>query len=936
MGLLEESQQLIQSPEFSQLGPSSQVSLYRRLLTKHEPDFAGLQDHEQEQLAQKFMTEQMPGTFEGLGQKALDVGKAAVGMVPGIGGGIEGYQSATAHEPANNWLRAFTAVADAVGGEPYQGMEKIDEQLSDPIQRMVMGAGRDVATMIGVGGVAGQLGIGERVAARLGYGTADVLAGKAFLETSAQTASRVANQAASVATINRYVTHAVDNLTAGEMFGILNATERGELHPMEDLVYQPLMIAGIGVGLMGAGGMLKRFGKQAVADGLKGLQESPELAAHVQDAQRVAASVAKANGITPEAAADVTYRAALGPLTPDEGAFVKMGLMRDPELMRTQMGQHLVRMQRDIVLEPNFTPREEGPLHVQYEPMKDGAHLADDRLRRDRTIVLDSDEDLIAFGNKWRDGDVHVMSATGPEGKFATMGQLRQEVGTPYTPKEDMAPPVVAQPGQQEFNLGGRAGPQVRYAEGAAGPGTQGDLFQTVIYKASGEQIGGVWRSIREAPEMPRQLEYKPRDPFAPMTEEEIGPYGGSRPAQPAEPQFGAGATQRPTGSQPAPIVNNASGESAASVEAVKRVKAEKRQGLQRVKVDARSGKMTPLLSVDAVDVMPQPHEFTATVDAKGNVKILDKGAKANPAMIKAAVEKIKRLRKEPIKMTDKEQKATLYDAIDDNPHALPPTEAVAAGEPPAPALPERPIDTGPYAVGTYVQVPGAGSPQQVIDVRRDVNAVMIGKKWWSYDPTTGALGSPLKSKKLTMPGSTVGAERLKGAPQLKTEDVKELFVLLKAGEPLIIEHNGQLGSMRYDPLDPQGTVLMRGLGDVGIDIPAGLGMVQEMVKAGDMKIYNTRAMTPEQLVPLAQQLKADATKMAEASRQMMAKDPDTAVHMTASSLHSEMSGEIVDRLLSQKLGEAYKTIPPEMEADYQRRLTEAVDEGTFNPCKKR
>jgi hypothetical protein len=79
---------------------------------------------------------------------------------------------------------------------------------------------------------------------------------------------------------------------------------------------------------------------------------------------------------------------------------------------------------------------------------------------------------------------------------------------------------------------------------------------------------------------------------------------------------------------EPTKLAANASGESAASQEGINRAAAEKSQGLQRVKIDTRSGKETPLHGVDAVDIRPQPHEVIVQRGPKGET-LLDKGEKA-------------------------------------------------------------------------------------------------------------------------------------------------------------------------------------------------------------------------------------------------------------------------------------------------------------------
>lgn len=72
----------------------------------------------------------------------------------------------------------------------------------------------------------------------------------------------------------------------------------------------------------------------------------------------------------------------------------------------------------------------------------------------------------------------------------------------------------------------------------------------------------------------------------------------------------------------------NASGESSASMEAINRVASEKLGKSQRIKIDTRSGKETPLHGVDAVDVKPGDHDVIVQRTPKGET-LLDKGSKA-------------------------------------------------------------------------------------------------------------------------------------------------------------------------------------------------------------------------------------------------------------------------------------------------------------------
>jgi hypothetical protein len=74
----------------------------------------------------------------------------------------------------------------------------------------------------------------------------------------------------------------------------------------------------------------------------------------------------------------------------------------------------------------------------------------------------------------------------------------------------------------------------------------------------------------------------------------------------------------------------NASGESAASQEAINRVASEQRQGIKRFRIDTRSGNEIPLTGVDAVDARPGQYDVIVERSPKGET-VLDSGPKSRP-----------------------------------------------------------------------------------------------------------------------------------------------------------------------------------------------------------------------------------------------------------------------------------------------------------------
>jgi hypothetical protein len=86
-----------------------------------------------------------------------------------------------------------------------------------------------------------------------------------------------------------------------------------------------------------------------------------------------------------------------------------------------------------------------------------------------------------------------------------------------------------------------------------------------------------------------------------------------------------------PPGAIPQIELNNASGESSASMEAINRASSERRANVSRVKIDTRSGKETPLIGTDAVDAKAGPYERIVKRQPGKPDQVLDQGEKAKP-----------------------------------------------------------------------------------------------------------------------------------------------------------------------------------------------------------------------------------------------------------------------------------------------------------------
>ncbi len=75
----------------------------------------------------------------------------------------------------------------------------------------------------------------------------------------------------------------------------------------------------------------------------------------------------------------------------------------------------------------------------------------------------------------------------------------------------------------------------------------------------------------------------------------------------------------------------NASGESAASQEAINRASSEKATGTKRVRIDTRSGAETPIIGAEAVDAKASPYDVIVQRTPGKPEVLLDSGARARP-----------------------------------------------------------------------------------------------------------------------------------------------------------------------------------------------------------------------------------------------------------------------------------------------------------------
>jgi hypothetical protein len=103
-----------------------------------------------------------------------------------------------------------------------------------------------------------------------------------------------------------------------------------------------------------------------------------------------------------------------------------------------------------------------------------------------------------------------------------------------------------------------------------------------------------------------------------------------SAPKKPGSAKTGPVSPTKPPMTPPTQVSVGASGESAASLEAINRLQSEKNRGIGRFRIDTRSGQETPLIGVDAIDA--RPGKFDVIIErSKNGQLILDSGPQARP-----------------------------------------------------------------------------------------------------------------------------------------------------------------------------------------------------------------------------------------------------------------------------------------------------------------
>ncbi len=423
MPLPEEQQRLnnlnrvIRDPGFGGLGPADQLDIFREHLASQDAGFAGLTPDEQSTVAGDLLRQMKPGW----GETAADVAS----VVPIVGGAIHGYRSAQAGEPG----RYFTEKTFGASEDPIA--RAFQEGARDAVETVLMGAGASVAIKYA----------GAKLLTPLAEGVTGALA-----KVGAEEATTLAAQIGKSAVARKYAGLLATDITAGVMLGGVSAMERGEVKPFEDFVETPLGVGILSLGFLGLGRAAQKFGQfrtQRILQGLEGLNDSGFAKFVNEDGPAFVNAVKKKTGMTTEEAATFAEKVATQPVYGPEAKMIRDLLKAQPELLHTEVGQHILRMQRDAVLrtEVKFNDK---PLTIHYEPTVDAPEFGFQK-RWDKTETNLTPERMQQLIDAHKAGMIHIQNI---EGKFNEINKFGELVRDPLDPAgKSRETPVYLLPG---------------------------------------------------------------------------------------------------------------------------------------------------------------------------------------------------------------------------------------------------------------------------------------------------------------------------------------------------------------------------------------------------------------------------------------------------------------------------------------------------------
>ena len=390
--LLDQLRQITRSPQFAQIPDSQKAQSIRSFLAANNEQFAGFNELEQTFVSTSLLNDASPGLAERIGS-----------VLPITGRAIEAFRGERIPGAVGLGLEEAPAMA---GLEGFPGITPTEEELATRRRGMAEASpSARAATALA----------GELIELTAIFGVASLAAGPLvtrFMGSAGATAARAfatgSEELARVAAVQSFRTQLASRLTtdvlAGEMFGIVDAMETGEIRPLQQFIINPVAIAGLGLALFGAGRAVRRFGQSRVSEAQRFIQEQPGLETIAGGATRIQSAVQRGASLSREDAGELIFKVATGQATEAESFTVRNILRANPELLNEEFGLHLVRM-----LKPTLQTQ------VRVADVPPRVSFEDVRTRRETTQLIRTQEELASLEQRLRTGEIHITHAEGPE-----------------------------------------------------------------------------------------------------------------------------------------------------------------------------------------------------------------------------------------------------------------------------------------------------------------------------------------------------------------------------------------------------------------------------------------------------------------------------------------------------------------------------------------
>lgn len=372
--VIEFASKLAKRPDFQALEPAQQMESLQRFFSSADPQFKSISDEKQASIMSRFIDlPHRPGIIE-----------RGAGLIPGA-------------KPIIQFATGQPIETSKIGGAISEvlGAQDADKSLTRAAGEAIKQIAEvsilfKPASMIG-GAVAGKLfpGVSAKAAGALAAGTSDE-------------ATALATRAASDAFKRRITSIGATNASAGTLFSLAHDLENGEFHPLETFIYSPLAMAALGFALHGAGVTLKRLGPVRTQEAATALQSDIGIKNVAADARNISDALTAEFKVPRPQADDLIFKAARGELNDTEFGMVRSLLFRNPQLMGSDFGLHLVRMMRpQLSLKVNVVDQ---PLSVTFEVNK---------TRVEETVLPQSKTEFHALLDRAKAGEITLLRAEG-------------------------------------------------------------------------------------------------------------------------------------------------------------------------------------------------------------------------------------------------------------------------------------------------------------------------------------------------------------------------------------------------------------------------------------------------------------------------------------------------------------------------------------------